>query len=428
MKNVTTNLSVIFSLILMFVVCAKARGDGDFQGATHLMPFDEGTLNYNKLIPDDPVSRLQQALNKGEAKLTYKSDDGYLESVLDKLDIPKSSQVLVFSKTSFQRDLISPRTPRALFFNDDVYIGFIPGAPLMEVSTADPKIGGVFYTLDQSGDSKPKFARTDQCLECHASARSMGVPGHLLRSSMTDASGSPDLSNSISDVNHRTPIEDRWGGWYVTGKSGEQSHHGNLIGKADFARAEKEPNVLGNISDLSRFFDVTRYPGTNSDIVALMVLQHQVHMHNFITRLRYESTVQLERYGHINYVTNIANAFLKYALFVEEAPIKSPIRGNSTFTEDFQDRGPKDAQGRSLRQFDLQTRLFKYPCSYLIYSKSFDAIPAKMKEFLYQRLWEILRDRDDFGDYDKISPEAKRSILEIIIATKKDLPTYWTLK
>ena len=412
----------------VLLLCLAARADGDFQGATHLMPFDEETLNYNKSSPDDAVARLQRAIDTGEAKLQYNSGNGYLDSVLKKLGISKSSQTLVFSKTSFQRDRISPRTPRALYFNDDVYIGYIPGTPLMEVSTADPKLGGVFYTLAQKGESAPKFIRTDQCLECHASARSMGVPGHVLRSSMTDEWGAPDLSTSISDVNHRTPIEDRWGGWYVTGQHGAQTHHGNLVGKAAFDRAEKEPNYLGNISDLNRFFDVTRYPTTKSDIVALLVLEHQVHMHNFITRLNYESTIQLARYGHINYATNIANAFLKYLFFVEEAPMKSPIGGDSAFAEEFQNRGPRDKQGRSLRQFDLQTRLFKYPCSYLIYSKSFDAIPLKMKDYLYRRLWEILRDKDDSSDFEKISSENKRAMLEIIISTKTDLPAYWSLK
>ncbi len=293
---------------------------------------------------------------------------------------------------------------------------------------ADPKIGGVFYTLDQSCDSKPKFTRTDQYLECHASARSMGVPGHLLRSSMTDESGVVDLSTSISDVNHRTPIEDRWGGWYVTGKHGEQTQHGNLIGKAAFDRAEKNRNYLGNISDLSRFFDGTRYPGTNSDIVALMVLEHQVHMHNFITRLHYESTIQLARYGHVRDATNIADAFLKYLLFVDEAPMKSPMRGDSTFTQDFQKRGMTDKKGRSLRDFDLQTRLFKYPCSYLIYSKSFDAIPGKMKNYVYLRLWKILNGEDNSPDFENIALETRQAILEIISDTKPGLPSCWKSK
>lgn len=403
----------------------NARADGDFQGSTHMVAFDEGTESYNKAQPNDPISQLQKLIEKNPSALRFSEGHGYLDSILADLKIPKSSQVLVFSRTSFQRDRISPKTPRALYFNDDVYLGFIPGAPILEISTADPNLGGVFYTLDQHKQNAPKFKREDQCLDCHASARSMGVPGHLLRSLQTDETGAPELTSAISEINHRTPIEDRWGGWYVTGKHGDQLHRGNLIGDAAFEQQEKTPNYLGNITDLSRFFDVSRYPEKSSDIVALLVLEHQVHMHNFIARLHYESEQKLAAYGHINYVTNIAEAFLKYMLFTEEASMKSPIQGNSTFTKDFEARGPFDSQGRSLRQFDLQTRLFKYPCSYLIYSKAFDAIPAPMKDYLYRRLYEILSGQDASEAFLDISRKQGREIIEILRDTKKDLPAYW---
>ena len=422
--------AVIFRLILLATSLLSSdivRAQGDFQGSTHMMPFDEGTINYNKAQPHDPIADLQQKLDKHPDKLMFDSKHGYLDSVLHALNIPKSSQVLVFSKTSFQRERISPNTPRALFFNDDVYIGFIPGSPMMEISTADPDLGGIFYTLDQNADQKPKFTRTDQCLECHASAKSMGVPGHLLRSFITDESGVVELNSGISEVNHRTPIADRWGGWYVTGIHGDQVHRGNLIGHKAFDKQEKQPNYLGNITDLSKFFDVSHYPSESSDIVALMVLEHQVHMHNFITRLHYESDLQLARYGHVNYVTNIANAFLRYLLFVDEAEIIDRIEGNSTFSKDFEKLGPVDSKGRSLRQFDLRKRLFKYPCSYLIYSKSFDALPQKMKDHLYQRLWGVLTEKDTSPDFENISSERRRAILEILIETKKGLPDYWKL-
>lgn len=416
-------LNLLFTVAL--VLTPKAQADGDFQGSTHMVAFDEGTQNYNKTLPHDPITQLQKLIESDPKTLQFSEKHGYLDSLLTKLKIPKSSQVLVFSRTSFQRERISPKTPRALYFNDDVYLGFIPGSPIVEISTADPELGGVFYTLDQHAGTKPKFTRQDQCLDCHASARSMGVPGHLLRSLQTDETGAPELSSAISEINHRTPIEDRWGGWYVTGKNGEQLHRGNLIGDAAFAKQEKTPNYLGNITDLSQFFDVSRYPQKSSDIVALLVLEHQTHMHNFIARLHYESEQKLAAYGHINYVTNIAEACLKYMLFTEEASMKNPIQGNSTFAKDFAKLGPFDSKGRSLRQFDLKTRLFKYPCSYLIYSKAFDALPGKMKDYVYQRLYDILSGKDNSAEFADISRKTGRDILEILIETKKDLPAYW---
>ena len=398
----------------------------DFQGATHLMPFDEETINYSKQKDTGPIARLQERIDRGELKMNFGEKFGYLPSLLDALGVSTNSQMLVFSKTSFQRERIAPKTPRAIYFNDDVYIGFVQGSSLLEISSSDPKLGGVFYTLEQTEVEKPKFVRTDQCLECHASAKTMGVPGHLVRSFATDENGAVDMTSGTSLVNHRTPIEDRWGGWYVTGDSGKQHHRGNVFGKTAFARHAKEPGYLGNLSELKRFFDVSEYPVGSSDIVALMVMEHQSHMHNFLTRLSYESTIALQQYGHIRYLKNITEAFVRYLLFAEEAPMTSPIRGSSAFAARFAKLGPRDAKGRSLRDFDLQTRLFKYPCSYLIYSDAFEQLPPKLKERIYERLLEVLSDEDTSPAFEKISTDSRQAIREILVATKKDLPARWT--
>jgi hypothetical protein len=211
----------------------------------------------------------------------------------------------------------------------------------------------------------------------------------------------------------------------VTGTHGKQLHRGNLIGHADFERQQKEPNFAGNITNLSNYFDTSKYMSPYSDIVALMVLEHETHMHNYITRLHYEADIALKTYGHVRYLKPIVEGFLKYMLFTEEAPITSEIRGVSKFREEFQAMGPKDSQGRSLRDFDLKTRLFKYPCSYLIYSASFDALPSPVKDEIYKRLYEILSGDDESGNYDNINSERRRAILDILRQTKAGLPTYW---
>lgn len=404
--------------------CLGAQAD-DFQGSTHLMPFDEDTIAYSKAKDSNVITRLQQRIDRGQLKLQHDSAYGYLLSILKELDVPQASQMLVFSKTSFQRERISPKTPRALYFNDDTYIGFIPGAPLMELSVADPKLGAVFYTLDQHASGNPRFIRNDHCLECHASAKSMGVPGHLIRSFATDENGVVDLGSGTSQVNHRTPLAERWGGWYVTGVHGDQLHRGNLVGKAAFDRQAQEPNYLGNLTNLNQFFEVASYPALHSDIVALMVLEHQTHMHNFITRLHYAASIALEQYGHLNYLRAPIDAFLKYMLFVEEAPLTGPIKGTSSFAEEFAKAGPKDKKGRSLRDLDLRTRLLKHPCSYLIYSEAFDALPDPLKQRIYQRLWEILLGKDDASDFESLDSQSRRAILEILRDTKRSLPSYW---
>ena len=390
-----------------------------------MMPFDEDTIAYSKTPSTGAVSLLQSALADCKTNFTYDAKFGYLPSLLRALGISPESQVLVFSKTSLQRERISPENPRALFFNDDVYVGFIPGAPLIEISEADPKLGGVFFTIDQTQVERPKITRNDQCLECHASSKSMGVPGHLNRSFEVDSSGVIDLQSGTSQVNHRTPLNERWGGWYVTGTHGAQTHRGNLFGAKSFARSEKEPNYRGNIADLASFIDPVKYPRNQSDIAALMVLEHQTHMHNFITRLRYETTIALAQYGKTDYLKSKVESFLQYLLFTEEAPLTNAVKGSPAFVKEFEAQGPKDPKGRSLRDLDLTTRMFKYPCSYLIYSDAFNALQPEVKSMIFARLHQILTGADRSEKFKRVTEKDRQAILEILQSTIPDLPESW---
>ena len=400
-------------------------GAGDFQGSTHSVAYDGDIINYHLRTPNEAVARLQKKIDGGEARLSFDRQFGYLPALLESLGVPRSSQMLVFSKTSLQRQLISPANPRAIYFNDDVYIGFIPGAPLLEVSAVDPNLGGVFYALAQDATAKPQFKRSADCLQCHGAAKTLGVPGHLVRSIGTDETGELDLHNEVSNITHRTPFEERWAGWYVTGTHGNQVHRGNLVGQEAFNRQAKEPNYLGNLTDLSPLFDVRKYPFAGSDIAALMVLEHQAHMHNYFTRLNFETQIMLRQYGHIRYLKSQSEALLRYLLFTEEAPLAAAVRGNQAFVSAFTRSGPRDSKGRSLRDLDLQTRLFKHPCSFLIYSPAFDSLPAPMKEHLYQRLWDILTGQDQNPDFSKLRQEDRSAILDILLETKSGLPAYW---
>ncbi|MBM3836691.1 MAG: hypothetical protein FJ398_01805 [Verrucomicrobia bacterium] len=410
--------------LVVFLAAGIVLAD-DFQGSTHQVAYDGEEIRYSIEAPDDPVARLQKRIDNGEARLKFDSKFGYLPALLEFLHVPQASQMLVFSKTSLQRHLISPSNPRAIYYSDDVYVGYIPGAPLLEVSAMDPNLGGVFYSLAQEETAQPKFKRSVDCLQCHGAAKTMGVPGHFVRSIATDETGELDTHNEASYITHRTPLEDRWAGWYVTGTHGDQIHRGNLIGAAAFEQAAKEPYELGNLADLSRFFETRKYLGTGSDIVALMVLEHQAHMQNYVTRLNFESRIMLRQYGHIRYLKSQSEAFLRYLLLTAEAPLTGPVRGNPEFTKEFQSHGPRDRRGRSLRDLDLQTRLFKHPCSYGIYSPAFDNLPAPMKEHLYQRLWNILTGQDQSRDFEKVRAEDRAAILEILLETKYGLPEYW---
>jgi hypothetical protein len=333
---------------------------------------------------------------------------------------------LVASKTSPNKALISPQNPRALYYNDSVSIAYVPGAALLEIAAADPQLGVVFYTLEQKSALKPRLARDDRCLECHASSKTLDVPGLLVRSFVTKGDGDVDvLSGTL--VTHRTPLAQRWGGYYVTGTHGAQTHRGNLFGADALAQHDKEPTFNANITDLKPFLNISKYPECGSDLVALMVLEHQAHMQTLFTRFAYDSRKALAMGSDLRPAYPACEAVLKYMLFSDEATLTAPVRGTSTFADWFQNQGPKTRNGRSLRDFDLQSRLFKYPCSFMIYSASMDALPDRARKHLYRRLHQVLSGEDTSAEFSHLSSAARKAITEILSETIRDLPAEWRL-
>ena len=412
-------------LVVAVLALPLAALADDFQGSTHLFPYDEDVIAYSQKVPNDPVAALQKKINAGEVTLKFDPKFGYLPALLEYFKISPASQILVFSKTSLQRNPITPKNPRAIYFNDDMYLGYIPGAPLGELTGVDPKLGGIFYSVEQEQVRKPEFKRGSDCLNCHASPKTLGVPGHFVRSIGTDETGELDNPTEVSFITQRTPLADRWAGWYVTGTHGNQTHRGNLVGREEFSKAEKKPNWHGNVTDLGKYFDTSKYLEKSSDIVALMVLEHQGHMHNYITRLNFETQQMMKWYGHIRYLNSQIEGFLRYLLMTEEVCLTSPLKGREDYVKFFESQGPRDSKGRSLRELDMKTRMFKYPCSFLIYSAAFDSIPDVMRNEIYRRLYDILTGKDKSEDFTNISPEDRAAVLEILLETKKGLPDYW---
>jgi hypothetical protein len=341
-----------------------------------------------------------------------------------------------------QRQRITPKTPRAVYFSDDVYVGYCQRGDVLEISAVDPQLGTVFYTLDQQPTETPRFKRQgDSCLICHSSGNTQNVPGHVVRSVFPDRGGQPILSEGSHRVDHTTPFEKRWGGWYVTGTHGGQRHMGNVThNPRDIT--EMEPASGGqNVTDLQPLFRASHYLTPHSDLVALMVLEHQAQMHNFITRASFTVREALHYQQQLNRdlkeapdhrwpstdsrIASAGDALLKYLLFCEEAPLAEPIAGTSEFAAEFAARGPRDHKGRSLRDLDCQRRLFKYPCSYLIYSPSFDAMHAEMRDYVLTRLHRILTGEDADPAFAHLTAEDRRAILEIVRDTKFNLPDQW---
>lgn len=399
-------------------------------------------IEYEKATPDNAVSRLQARLAANKVKLSFEDERGYLKSTLDALKIPASSQVFVFSRTSLQRSKIAPKTPRAIYFNDDVYIGFCQRGEVLEVSVADHALGTVFYSLDQEPAERPRFKReTESCLICHGSSSTRGIPGHLMRSVHPDRSGEPILGSGSSRTDDTSPFEDRWGGWYVTGKSGKTEHLGNRVyrNRQDY---DDPVNPIGvkNVLDLKPFFTPGAYLTPHSDIVSLLVLGHQVNMHNRIARAALEARCAVHyqnelrkalkepgaKYDSVrSRIASVGDDLLKVLLFSEAMPLDDVIEGNTTFAKDFAARGPFDSKGRSLRQFDLKERVFRFPCSYLIYSESFERLPAEVKDYVLRRLFNVLKGTDTDKAFSHLTAADRTSVLEILRETIPNLPAYW---
>jgi hypothetical protein len=399
-------------------------------------------INYSKTPASNSVSRLQQRIDAGEITLTYDEKGGYLRSLLRELKVPISSQTLVFSKTSLQRERIKPTTPRALYFSDDTYVGYCQNGTVLEVTSIDPKLGSIFYSFDQEKADKPQFTRqSDSCLICHGSSMNHGFPGQLLRSVYSDGDGFPILASGTYSIDQTSPFEHRWGGWYVTGTSGKQKHMGNLIvrGRRRPEDVDNTPNL--NVTDLTKYFKPDGYPSPHSDIVALMVLEHQTEMHNLLARANLQTRMALYEAAELNKalgrpsdyrsdsttsrIKSAGEPLVKYLLFSGEAELTDTIKGTSGFAEEFAKRGPRDRRGRSLRDFDLQTRLFKYPCSYLIYSESFDALPNEVRDYVLGRVHDILSGKDTSKEFAHLTASDRTAILEILRATKPNLPKDW---
>lgn len=398
--------------------------------------------------PLDPVAVLQRRIDAGETVLQFDEQHGYLQAVLEALDIPVSSQGLIFSRSSLQTNLITPWTPRAVYYNDDVYIGWVQDSQILEIASIDPDDGGMFYTLAQNPDAEVKFMEEGTtCLMCHES-RSVtdGVPGVMVRSVVVDRFGYPIAPLHEGSTSDRTPFDRRFAGWYVTGTHEGGPHAGNAYAPVlshevtDLARylEEFDVNADGNVTDLEGRFDVEPYMTPHSDIVSLMVLTHQTRVHNLITvaheaakeavggeemliRIRsgavpvppIQSAAQVRIDGAVE-------RLVRAMMFSRESPLPGRVQGTAGFREDFEARGPFDANGRSLRQFDLERRLFRYPMSFLIYTEAFDVLPDFVKEPFYRRVVEILDGRDTSGEFEHMDAADRTAIREILLATKPE--------
>lgn len=411
------------------------------------VPFSDAPINYRSQALTDPVALLQKQLDAGKARLTYEPDHGYLKSVLKLLKVPTNTQALVFSKTSFQFTNISPDHPRALYYNDDVYVGAVHNGKTIEIVSFDPMQGAIFYLLDEKKVDKPAFQRAElDCTQCHIAPGTRGVPGVLVRSLYTSADGSPSVNTPSFITDQKSPWKDRWGGWYVSGVlPGESMANAAVANPQPVSAAQPSASTRPPLNPLGQPYDPKAYLASTSDGVAQLVLAHQTQMHNLITLTNYQTRLAL--YALDPKATGPAPAFdalpetaqrqiarpadqlVRYLLFSGEAQLggqdAKKVIAASEFARDFAARGVRDSKKRSLRDFDLRDRIFRYPCSYLIYSEAFDSIPEPAKGYIYHHLLQVLTGQDQSPDFANLSADDRQAILAILLETKPGLPAEW---
>jgi hypothetical protein len=406
----------------IFAVLLFLGSQTDLRAQAQVDFWDRAPISYSDTPAKDLLAKLAADLDSGAAKYEGTGSLDRLRFILKTLDVPTESQVLVFSKTSLQNPLIEPGNPRALFFSENAYVGYVPGGAI-EVIAQDPVLGSVFYVIHTGEKGEPRIERdTNQCMTCHATSRTENVPGVMIRSVFADEGGHPLLHLGTTDVTHSTPIAERWGGWHVTGRSA-LPHLGNRTFTED---GDLSP-LPADKDDLKGVLDVAKYPRPTSDIVSLLVLEHQCQMHNLLNA----ASLNYRRSRHFSETINpdadpdngsaggVADSWAKTIteclFFKDEADLDEGVEGDPAFQKAFAARFPTTKDGKSLADFRLYGRIFKHRCSYMVYSDAFRDLPPSVKHRVFAKMRAALAGDDP--EIDWLSPSEGKKIAAILDET-----------
>lgn len=382
---------------------------------------DQPPHNYRQRVPKDRFTGLKAALESGEIALERSSEKAFLVSLLKALDVPVTSQMLVFSTTSLQLGLISPSNPRALYFNEDIYVGYVPRGRI-EIVSLDPELGGIFYLCDIPNENRPfRAERSERCMNCHVSDETRFVPGLVIKSVIPGPGGGSLDAYRSGETGHSIPFSERFGGWHVTGRHGITNHWGNLTGRL----------TAGNLTTISNppgaRFSFEKYPVATSDILPQLLHEHQAGFVNRVVEAAYRARTALHTSeGQLTQeqaaeLDEQARIVTRYILFADEAPLPpGGVEEDAAYKADFLRTRRATSDGIALKDFDLKTRLFRHRCSYMIYSPLFSALPPAMKERIYHRLAAALNSSHPDKDYDYLPRAEKEAIRTILGATLPD--------
>ncbi len=388
--------------------------------------FDQPPHDYWKQTPKDRFSRWMKDVQAGKVELDYSGEKAFVASVLKSLDIPASSQMLLFSTTSLQLSLITPRSPRAIFFNEDIYLGWVLGGKI-EIVSVDPDLGGVFYIFDIPRNGQPpRPERATRCMNCHAREDTGYVPGLVVKSVIPGVRGGSLESFRQEQSGHGIPLNQRFGGWYLTGAGGLTNHLANFFGSSSPQGIQRQPVQPGVT------FNFDRYLAAHSDLLPQLVHEHQVGFVNRAIEATYRTRTALaDGQGKLRptdaaMLDAQARALTRYLLFADEVPLpKGGVAGDEEFKRDFTSVRRLGPGGASLKDFDLRTRLFQHRCSHMIYSLAFQGLPPEVKQRVFTRLAQALDAAKPEKEFAYLPATEKQSIRGILKATLPELPKNW---
>lgn len=415
MLGVLANCAVLLLGVLVIQVAAQV----DPLRVLREMDLEAAPHQYYSREPRDRFSLLQKEIASGRVELDRSSEKAFLTSLLEALEIPASSQMLVFSTTSLQLSLITPSNPRALYFNEDTYLGFIPGGKI-EIVSIDPELGGIFYIMDipKSATGALAIERSRRCMNCHSGSETGYVPGINIKSVIPGSRGGSIESFRVDLTGHDIPLSERFGGWYLTGADIFTNHWGNAIGRMAQGKLTKEVVRAGER------FSYGKYLVPSSDILPQLIHEHQAGFVNRALQAAYLARIYLHGNAKLTeaqlaQIDRHARELTRYILFADEARLPAGgIIGDVQFKEAFL-RDQKQVNGASLREFNLRERLFKHRCSYMVYSSLFQSLPVVVKNRVYAELREALEGRSEVGRH---LAESEKQIISQIL--RETLPGY----
>jgi len=400
---------LLLALLLLADNAEAARRVRDFEKAPH---------NYWTRPLTDRFTQFKTALESGKLSLDRSSEKAFVVSLLKALNISPATQTLVYSTTSLQLRRISPRNPRALYFNEDVYVGWVPGGQI-EIASIDPALGGIFYIFDipRGREAPIRIERSTRCFNCHAEFEIGRIPGLLIKSVIPGPGGGSLESFRGDQTGHSIPFKDRFGGWHLTGKHGITEHWGNLVGELSPTGLKKYANPPG------RQFRWETYPVATSDVLAQLLHEHQVGFVNRAVKATYDVRGALVKGDAKGQIVQHADILTRYLLFTNEVRLPTGgIEGDPALKAHFLKNARKTKLGVSLRQFNLRTHLFKYRCSYMIHSVTFSGLPGPLKKRVLLNLRAALDPVKSHPASGHIPAGEKKAIGLILASTLDNYP------